>query len=119
MEDARHLLQEMEFWGLTPLRETYYDFIRVGGELVCDGQTGEESDEYKKKLPPLPEGLTATQCAWRGDMTCRKEYVLSVLHCRQFDTVLPFVEAHNKYRLARAPRENAETLTLGEGVRWM
>ena len=45
--------------------------------------------------------------------------MLSVLHCRQFDTVLPFVEAHNKYRLARAPRENAETLTLGEGVRWM
>lgn len=51
------------------------------------------------------------------DVTGRKEYLLSVLRCRQFDAVLPFVEAHNKYRLARAPRESAETLTLGEGAR--
>ncbi|OAO13840.1 hypothetical protein AV274_4515 [Blastocystis sp. ATCC 50177/Nand II] len=97
LEEARQLLAEMEFWGLTPLRETYYDFI----------QAGEASEEYRKKLPPLPEGLTATQ----------KEYLLSVLRCRQFDAVLPFVEAHNKYRLARAPRESAETLTLEVSVR--
>ena len=50
-------------------------------------------------------------------MTGRKEYLLSVLRCRQFDAVLPFVEAHNKYRLARAPRESAETLTRGEDAR--
>lgn len=30
LEEARQLLAEMEFWGLTPLRETYYDFIQVG-----------------------------------------------------------------------------------------
>lgn len=27
---ALGMLKEMNFWGLTPLRETYYDFIYVG-----------------------------------------------------------------------------------------
>ena len=61
LEEARQLLAEMEFWGLTPLRETYYDFIQVGVGWRCEGQAGEASEEYRKKLPPLPEGLTATQ----------------------------------------------------------
>lgn len=29
-EEATQLFSEMHFWGLTPLRETYYDFIEVG-----------------------------------------------------------------------------------------
>ena len=49
-------------------------------------------------------------------VTERKQYVLSVMKCRQLDLCLPYVEAHNRYRFTRERRENSATQTLGGGV---